>query len=355
MYKLGLIQESDTFDLAGQSVSTIATTIRSALDQPLPISHMIRITLIVGAGKVGRQKYDENAAKAVTSALKEVGFEEDRGASCIPDCAGTFKLQHDTGKNLKTVVVFPNILGPTDSGGGESLDGTTAVADGGATGSISSSRLMAPGSPREMIALSSSKALEGMIKSHCPTWSQKKECLAEIAELLTTLHDLEAKLVQGVSLSDPEQAFYENVSATVLEEKQTLIKDQMHQMVDDGRITTLEKSLLLAQVNDRLEVLAKERDEAEKNGQSKKVEKLKNLQEKAEARKEKLSKIPPKPDLPPLKHHAEIFKLRSELKPLLELEEGARGRLLSIKETQTLARKDEILAKIADLEVGCCS
>ena len=52
-----------------------------------------------------------------------------------------------------------------------------------------------------------------------------------------------------------------------------------------------------------------------------------------------------------LRHEAEIHKLRLELQPLKNLEDGAKGRLLSVKETQALARKDEILEEIAKLEV----
>jgi len=82
--------ESSTFDLAGQNVSTITNNIQAAFREPLQISEMIRITFVTGAGKLGRQKYDADAAKAVTSSLRELGFEEDRGASCVVECAGSF-------------------------------------------------------------------------------------------------------------------------------------------------------------------------------------------------------------------------------------------------------------------------
>jgi hypothetical protein len=40
-------------------------------------------------------------------ALRTVGFEEDRGASAVMECAGTYKYQHDTDKDLKFIHVFP--------------------------------------------------------------------------------------------------------------------------------------------------------------------------------------------------------------------------------------------------------
>lgn len=319
----------------------------SAFESPFPISKMIRITFVTGAGKLARQKYDENAAKAVTSALRDLGFVEDRGASCINECAGSFKTQHDTGKNLKTVVVFPKIK--EELAGEDGAGGGTSPGD-----SDGSSSLLEKGSPREMIALSSKSVFESMIKSRCQTWSQKKGCMATIAELKTLLEKLEAKLMQGTPLSDAEQSFYDKVSATALEEKQAYVKDQMHSQVDEGMITSQEKAQLLSQVQERLGTIKEELGEAETQNQSKKVEKLKDMGDKVEARKSKLSSISPKSD-PPLKHHAEIFKLQSELKPLLELEDGARGRLLSVKETQSLARKEEILEEIAELEVSLCS
>ncbi len=336
------ISESETFDLAGQNTSTIATNITHAFESPFTISEMIRITLVTGAGKLGRQKYDENAAKAVTSALRDLGFEEDRGASCVRECAGSFKLQHDTGKNLKTVVVFPKIQ--------ERQSISDRHAEGSASGQHGSASLFPKGSPTEMIALSSKAIFESMVKSRCQTWSQKKGCLSAIAEIKAVLKKLEEKLLQGNPLADAEQLFFDQVSSAALEEKQTYIKDLMHHQVEDGLITAIDKVQLLAQVTERLEAVSKEIVDAETSNQVKKVEKLKLAKEKAESRKEKITTLSPA-TLPPLKHQAEIFQLRTELKPLLELEEGAKGRLLSIKETQILARREEILQEISNLEV----
>ena len=90
--------ENETFDLAGQNVATISQNIEAAFAEPFPLKDMIRITFITGAGKLARQKYDDGAAKAVTSALRKLGYEEDHAASCVNECGGSYKLQHDTGK-----------------------------------------------------------------------------------------------------------------------------------------------------------------------------------------------------------------------------------------------------------------
>ncbi|EJK55816.1 hypothetical protein THAOC_24408, partial [Thalassiosira oceanica] len=74
----------------------------------------------LGGGKLSRSKYDSKCGQVVTAALNNLGFVEDRGASCVNECAGCFKSQHDTGKNIFTVVVFPRIevLVSTASSGG---------------------------------------------------------------------------------------------------------------------------------------------------------------------------------------------------------------------------------------------
>lgn len=178
--------------------------------------------------------------------------------------------------------------------------------------------------------------------------------MAALVGIKQQLEELEQKLLSGTPLSDPEQSFYDSVSSNALEEKQNAIKDFMHHQVDDGLITSREKTQLLSQVNERLETIQKELTDAEKDNKPKKVEKLTTMKVKAEARKVKLTNITPKQPHR-LKREAEIIKFRKELQPLLEMEDEAKGRLLSIKETKSLARKEEILEEIIQLEVRTCA
>lgn len=69
----------------------------------------IKFTFVVGAGKLARQKYDAQLPKHLSAALRGIGYEEDRTASAVEECQGTFKQQHDTDKNLKTLQVFPRV------------------------------------------------------------------------------------------------------------------------------------------------------------------------------------------------------------------------------------------------------
>eukprot|EP00536_Pseudo-nitzschia_multiseries_P005971 jgi/Psemu1/191878/e_gw1.121.79.1 len=336
--------ESDTFDLAGQAPATVITNITQAFKDPFPIDDMIRITFITGAGKLGRQKYDEGCAKAVTSSLRELGFEEDRAASCVRECAGFFKLQHDTGKNLKTVVVFPRIKEVGDLGGGGDGNEADPTSGGGNT------LLLPSGSPEEMIASCPMSMFPNLIKNRCPSWSQKKGCNAAIADIQKLISNLEERLLEGVVLDDNEQTLYDTVSIDDLKEKHTIVKEAMQKQVEtDGNITAEEKKQLVSQVSDRLETISAELEDAKAENKPKKADKLTNMKTKLEQRKAMLTKITPKSPAP-LKYLKEIVELQVELSPLMKLEESTKGRLLSVKETKTLARKDEILEEISELE-----
>ena len=307
---------------------------------------MIRITFVTGAGKLARQKYDENAAKIVSSTLRDLGYVEDRGASCVNECAGSFKSQHDTGKNLKTIVVFPQITESNDNNNDVHRVGFGNMS----LNDSSMSALLDEGSPKEMIAMTSNmNTFERMIATKCQSWAQKKACVGIITELKSMLEGLDSKLLTGQLLNDAEQQFYDTISMDSLEQKATFVKDGMKKHVDDGNITKLEKETLLAQVTEKLDGVKKEIDVASKEKKTKKVEKLSIQVDKLKQRFDTINGITPKAPSP-LKHEDEISKLRKELQPLIKLEKETKGRLLSIKETAMMTRKEEIDEEILNLE-----
>jgi hypothetical protein len=327
--------ESETFDLAGSNTVTIEHVIRDAFSDPFSLADMIRITFVTGAGKLGRQRYDEGAAKAVTMTLRELGYEEDRGASAVMECAGSFKLQHDTGKNLKTVVVFPKIVASKESG-----DVTSVHAS-----------LIAENSPEFKLAYSTMSTFESNIPRFCSSWSQKKGCIAALQTVMDTVKGLDEKLMQGTALDETEQDFYDNVSLRSLEEKIARVKDLLHRHIEEGKLTAEEKLVLILQIKEKLATADKDITIAQNEGKLKRVENLEAAKGKTQERLSKLEKIDPVPTHP-LKHQAEINTLRKEMIPLLEVEEGAKGRLLTLKENQAMARKDDIMLEIRDLEVS---
>ena len=110
--KVAASTESEMFDLGGSVESQMAAFVAQAFGEPLSLPSdvpMIRLSFVIGAGKLDRGKYDASLGKWFTAALVGTGFKNDSSASCVADSAGCFKFQHDTGKNLKLVHVFPNV------------------------------------------------------------------------------------------------------------------------------------------------------------------------------------------------------------------------------------------------------
>jgi hypothetical protein len=335
--------DSETFDLAGCNQQTLQTLVRDAFGEPLAgVEIPPRITLITGAGKLGRQKYDASCAKIMVSGLTELGYVEDKGASAILECAGTYKSQHDTNKNLKTVVVFPKIV-VSNSGGNGGNGGEGGDAQQGPP-------LLDTDSPEYRIVMASNQSiLERMMESKCPSWSQKKQCVTVMDDLLAKVQACDEKLMTGTPLSAVEQDFYDTVSLPLLTHKQDIIKELMHKQVDAGKITAGERTQLLHQVQERLQAMDKELKAAVTENKPKLKEKLEQKRLKVLEREEKLSAIVPIP-LPPLKLQVNINKLRAECVPLKAVQDAGAGRLLSVKESQTVSKLLELMEEIEGLE-----
>ena len=318
------VTSSETFDLGGLPSTTITQVVSDAFssDFELDSGGMIRITLVVGAGKGNRAKYDPAALKLVTISLTAAGYVEDRGASCVVESAGCFKVQHDTGKNLKTVVVFPK---KAEGGGSNS---TASVP--------TSSSLLPPDSLEFKIAVSTLSLFTNMLKFKFPSWSQKRALLKLIDEALVgPLDKFDAILMRGGLLSEDESMLYEQCVS--VSEKKGLVKDSMSEQVQEGKLTSSEVDFLLDQVGSRMEEL-----------KSSKKAIPKSLQE----RQAKLQSIAKNPISPlPLKHHAALGKLWKQAAPLMYLN-ATGGKLLSPAETKKRGQLEDILCEIAELEAS---
>mmetsp|Transcript_32826 Transcript_32826/g.49510 ORF Transcript_32826/g.49510 Transcript_32826/m.49510 type:complete len:608 (-) Transcript_32826:8-1831(-) len=316
--------ESETFDLAGQSTATITTTMEAAFGSPFSLKEMIRITFITGAGRQARQKYDAAAAKTVTTALQQCGYTEDRGASCVVESAGCYKLQHDTGKNLKTIVVFPKIMTKNNGGGDDNND------------EDESNVLLPKNSPVYKIAACSMNVFPVMIQRECPSWSQKKTCLESIHMMQQMMNEIEQSLVHGKPLSTAEQDFYDS-TAVQLDEKEGLVRREIALHIEEGKVTKYEKDALLEQNAARIQSLKQEGNQKALN--------------KALERKALLESMTTVQPPHALKHHNLLGKLYKELAPIQHLDSNS-GRLLSLKETKALNRKEELLEEIQQLEAS---
>lgn len=315
--------ESETFDFGGLPSTTISQVVGDTFSRGFDLDggEMIRITLVVGAGKGNRSKYDPAALKLVTTSLTAAGYVEDRGASCTMESAGCFKFQHDTGKNLKTVVIFPTIAE------GRGIDESKA-------GLPSSSSLLPPNSLEYKIAVSTVSLFENMLKFKFQSWSQKRSLLKLVDEtLMGPLESLDENLMRGGIMSDDETTFYEQCVS--VSEKKALIKDAMSHQVLESKLTASEVDFLLEQVAARVEEL-KSRNQA-----------IPNVLQERQAKLQTIAKNPISPL--PLKHHAALGKLWKQAAPLMYLNNSG-GKLLSPAETKKRGQLEDILGEIASLE-----
>lgn len=323
--------ESATFDLAGHDAASIRAITKDAFSQPLTIADMIRITFVVGGGKLSRSKYDDKAMQALTSTLKQLDYVEDRGASCILECAGCFKTQHDTGKNVFTVVVFPNVVGDNEGGGNQADEEDEEP-------------LIPTNSPGYKMAVCTQHTFKNLLSTYCVTYTEKKTCLRTLEGLLQVEQAMESKMMNGNPLESVEKSFYDDSSE--LKEKYAHAQKEATKHIEEGKITKDEKMLLVEMNENRIETLMNEKSSATT------AEKLK----KALARKKQLSSL--KEDLlsdpPPLRYESQINALRKKLLPLRTLEDSARGRLLTLAETRSLGQKEEMEDEISRLEDASC-
>ncbi|CAM9495913.1 unnamed protein product, partial [Hapterophycus canaliculatus] len=97
---------SETYDLAGFGEAQTKDLVRDAFSQPIQATEPLRFTFLIGGGKTqNRQRYDTDLGRYLSAALREVGFSEDRTATALMECQGTYKSQHDTHKGIRTIQV----------------------------------------------------------------------------------------------------------------------------------------------------------------------------------------------------------------------------------------------------------
>ncbi len=101
---------SEQLDLGGYTEQRAKDLVNAAFSTPLTApNEMVKFTFIVGGGKLVRARYSDDLTRWMVSALRDIGFTEDRSAAETFDSQGTFKQQHDTGQNLKYLIVYPHV------------------------------------------------------------------------------------------------------------------------------------------------------------------------------------------------------------------------------------------------------
>ena len=323
---------SEQFDLGGYTELRATDLIKSAFSSPLTEpTKMIRFTFVVGGGKLVRSKYNDDLSKWMIAALREVGYTADNSAAETFDSQGTFKQQHDTGQNLKYIIVYPRVTcSEKPAGGGAAQE---AAVD--------------RSSPEYIACACESATFKDMVNSKVVSYKQKKHLLQVLQTSADRFQEVEAKLISGAALTASEQAIYDSNSGADTE-KITWLQAEIKRMVDEGKLTRGEKADLLQSIESNLVSTEKEIAEATAEGKPKKVEKLAVKKDAIAARKIAVSAITP------IQHRLSqgeaIQKLYQRLFPLLALEDKGRSMSLTLADLKTLEEKSDIEEAINNLE-----
>ena len=230
--------ETEVFDLAGYSASSCDELVQGAFVEPMDVAEQIRITFIVGAGKLGRQKYGEDLRRHLCDSLQRAGFDDDAGAACVNTCQGKFKYQHDTGKNLLKIHVFPRLV---------------PVAAGAAAAEASAAAETEGEHSFEQLCLECDVDMfQRFERSRAPAWLQKKRMLSFLEGNLALLNRATEKLCTMQALDAKEQRAYDSMSSELLEEKISTVSRSLKKCVKEGRVTSEEKRHLIDAAEERL-------------------------------------------------------------------------------------------------------
>lgn len=194
--------ESDTYDLGNYTEERVKDLIKKVFSSPLPNpTSMIKITFIVGGGKLVRSKYDDNLPKYCVAALRDLNFSEDKSAAETFDSQGTFKQQHDTAANLKYLIVFPHVLCSKATKSTAKTENVTVKSEN---------------TPEQKVISADMSTFIDMVGSKVVSWRSKKRCVKIIQDSFDNFKLIEAKLMKGSALTSEEQSIYDTNSGTLL-------------------------------------------------------------------------------------------------------------------------------------------
>mmetsp|Transcript_44184 Transcript_44184/g.84459 ORF Transcript_44184/g.84459 Transcript_44184/m.84459 type:complete len:421 (-) Transcript_44184:205-1467(-) len=324
------LRDSEEFDLAGYDSGSVAALMTASFSQPiqLPAGHMVRVSFIIGGGKKVRQKYPETLSRDISAALTSLGFEDDRGASCVLACQGSFKYQHDTDKDLIKMHVFPRVEAlpekaeETDTTGGDM-----------------------PGDCARLIVSEELNVFKELVDTNAPSFIQKKSLLKVMKGVATRFEAFDAKLINMEPLEPDEQELYSRGIA--IADKVEWLEGALQSMIKKGQLTKGEQVFMVAEFQNKIDQV--ESAIAAQKEKGKKTEKMEAVLEDVKAKRDEVAALEP---LPAQKgsNNKELEELRKRLKKL-NLIEGKKG-LLSPEEASSLARKPQIEERLKKMEEG---
>lgn len=311
--KIRSCSESDQFDLANYTESRVNELVTASFTEPFKGSYpvMISFKFIVGGGKLVRSKYDDALPKWMTQSLKNIGFTDDSSAAETFDSQAKFKFQHDTGQNLKFIIVFPKF-------------------DIIQTKQQATSQSTLSNTPDDLIRSADVSLFQEMVQSKTFTWKSRKHVVELLKVMQTAYLALEQKMIQGETLTEQEKTSYETTN-DAFDLKIQFMQDLIKLQIENKIISDTEKTEILKQLESNISSTTDS-------------QKLANLTK----RKEMISSIVPKDYK--LVNHVDIIKLHVKILELNALEDKRRQGILTITELATLEKKPEYVSDIHHLE-----
>ena len=233
----------DDVDLGGYGASQIQELFTAAFKEPIVASKMIGFRFTVGGGKKVRQKYGDDMPKHCREALRAIGFEEDRGACAVMECAGSFKYQHDTDKDLKFIHVFPKI------------DTAAAAAAAPNQQDEEEAEIKVAGMtldelpPEHLCAIVSRDTFSKLYSKQCPSFSQRRALLKALKELAARLAGFEERMTNMQALTAAEEELYN--TAQEVPEKVAELEKSMEGMMAGGHLTKAEIDTMVQDLQDK--------------------------------------------------------------------------------------------------------
>eukprot|EP00667_Euglena_gracilis_P016408 EG_transcript_17168 len=327
-----LAADTEEYDLDGFGPDDCDELAAEAFKNPIPCPKMFRVTFVVGGGKKVRQKYSPDLPKFLSDALRAVGYEEDKGAAVSLDSQGKFKYQHDTGKDLKYIHVFPFVKIQEES------DGTMRIAG-----------YRVDDMPPEIkCTLCEMETFKDLVKQKCPTFTQKRCLLKAMKGVQGRFEEFEQRMAALQPLTAEEQELYEGQVA--MAEKVDDLTKQVQVLLDSGKVSKAEAALLLTELTEKLKKAEKAIKDAEAEG--KKTTKLEAQREALAAQLEKLRGATPitykkKNEKEIVELKEKIERMREQLTPLNAIQD-AEAKMERLKQEQegwywaAVAREDKV-------------
>jgi hypothetical protein len=323
---------STDVDLAGFTKEWAETLVRGAFAEGVKCASGFypSCKFIIGGGKKTRAKYDDDLLKHLTGALRERGFEDDRGASACKECQGTYKYQHDTDKDLKYLHVFPRAAHEAEAG--EENEGGAGSADAQ--------------SPEYRACTCDLEEFERLVEMYTPSFSQKRALLRRMKVMEHALNALEQKVIAMEALNDREQKMYDSMIEVAA--KIEFLQRELDDMIKKGRLTKGEQGEIVEDLELKLQDIDLMVNEAQEEGKAKRVD---ALNAKKELAQKKIDSVLAKPPIVyTVPHERELADLKKELNSLKKIQSQAKGKLMSGADAAKCAKIPTLEERIASLE-----